>query len=382
MLLGAGELGKEFTLAAQRLGQYVIAVNSYPNSPAMQVADESIVIDLLDGAELDIIINKIKPNIIVPDVETIRCEKLFVYEKQGISVVPSAKANNFIANRKFLRDLADKILDIKTLKHQYAKTLEELKKAVKEVGMPCIVKPIRSSFGEGKSKIITESDIEKAWDISQKVIRGNLNDVLVEEYVKFEAEFTLLTITQKFGSTLFCPAIGQRQKLGQYKESWQPIAISEIHLSEAERIAKLITQNLGGSGIWGFEYFISDGNLYFSGIAPRPHDNGIVTLINTQNANIFELHLKAILGIPISEIKLEKSGASSIIYAKEKLEHYNVYGLEHSSLIPNSEVILFGKADSIQNRKMGVALVSGNSGFDIEILKSDAKKLAERIIIE
>ncbi|MFI5164792.1 MAG: formate-dependent phosphoribosylglycinamide formyltransferase, partial [Bacteroidia bacterium] len=242
LLLGSGELGKEFTIAVKRLGAYVIAVDSYDHAPAQQVADEREVISMLDGGSLDVIVAKHKPDIIVPEIEAIRTERFYDYEKQGIQVIPSARAANFTMNRKAIRDLASKELKLKTAKYAYAKTLDEFTKAVHEIGIPCVVKPLMSSSGKGQSVVRSEADIEKSWLYAMSGTRGDLMEVIIEEFIKFDSEITLLTVTQKNGKTLFCPPIGHRQERGDYQESWQPHAMSESHLKEAQHMADKVTR--------------------------------------------------------------------------------------------------------------------------------------------
>ena len=318
LLLGSGELGKEVVIALQRLGQYVVAVDSYPNAPAMQVAHDFEVINMLDGDALDEIVKKHNPNIIVPEVESIRTERFYDYEKQGFKVVPSAKAANFTMNRKAIRDLAAIDLKIKTAKYKYATSYEELSDAVNFCGMPCVVKPLMSSSGKGQSVIRTHEDIKVSWEYAIEGSRGDLMEVIVEEFVEFDYEITLLTLTQDNNKTLFCPPIGHRQERGDYQESWQPMTMQEAHLQEAQNMAKEVTNALGGSGVWGVEFFIAKDGVYFSELSPRPHDTGMVTLANTQNYNEFELHARAILGIPVPEINLLKNGASAVILANSE----------------------------------------------------------------
>ena len=356
LLLGSGELGKEFTIAAQRIGQTVIAVDSYENAPAMQVANGYEVINMLDGTALDAIVAKHNPDYIVPEIEAIRTERFYDYEKQGITVVPSAKAANFTMNRKAIRDLAAKDLGLKTAKYQYATTGEELQKAVAEVGMPCVVKPLMSSSGKGQSTIKTEADIEKAWNYALEGSRGDVVEVIVEAFVNFNSEITLLTVTQRNNPTLFCAPIGHRQERGDYQESWQPALVSDKDLFEAQDMAEKVTEALGGAGIFGVEFFIADDGVYFSELSPRPHDTGMVTLAGTQNFNQFELHLRAILGFPIFEIKLEKAGASAVISAKENSETIAYAGLEKIAALPKTDFRIFGKKTSRPYRRMGVAL--------------------------
>ncbi|CAM3998614.1 formate-dependent phosphoribosylglycinamide formyltransferase [Flavobacterium antarcticum] len=379
LLLGSGELGKEFTIAAQRIGQTVIAVDSYENAPAMQVANGFEVINMLNGAELDRIVAKHKPDYIVPEIEAIRTERFYDYEKQGITVVPSAKAANFTMNRKAIRDLAAKELGLKTAKYQYATTSEELQKAVAEVGMPCVVKPLMSSSGKGQSTIKVEADIEKAWNYALEGSRGDMIEVIVEAFVNFNSEITLLTVTQINNPTLFCAPIGHRQERGDYQESWQPAIISDKDLFEAQDMAEKVTEALGGAGIFGVEFFIADDGVYFSELSPRPHDTGMVTLAGTQNFNQFELHLRAILGFPIFEIKLEKAGASAVISAKENSEDITYSGLEKIAALPKTDFRIFGKKTSRPCRRMGVALTYDTLETPIEEVVERAVEAAKLV---
>ena len=381
LLLGSGELGKEVVIALQRLGQYVIAVDSYPDAPAMQVAHEFEVINMLDGDALDKIIKKHNPNIIVPEVESIRTERFYDYEKQGFKVVPSAKAANFTMNRKAIRDLAAIDLKIKTAKYKYATSYEELRDAVDFCGMPCVVKPLMSSSGKGQSVIRTHEDIKVSWEYAIEGSRGDLMEVIVEEFVEFDYEITLLTLTQDNNKTLFCSPIGHRQERGDYQESWQPMTMQEAHLQEAQNMAKEVTNALGGSGIWGVEFFIAKDGVYFSELSPRPHDTGMVTLANTQNYNEFELHARAILGIPVPEINLLKNGASAVILANsEKSDFPQITGTEKAALIENTDFKIFGKPSTRKYRRMAVALAYGNGSTDELVNK--AKEVASYISID
>ncbi|WP_405202714.1 formate-dependent phosphoribosylglycinamide formyltransferase [Dokdonia sp. LLG6352-1] len=376
VLLGSGELGKEFIIAAQRLGQTVIAVDSYDNAPAMQVADGREVINMLDGKALDALVAKHSPDYIVPEIEAIRTERLYDYEKQGITVIPSAKAANFTMNRKSIRDLAAKDLGLKTANYRYATSAQELQKAVKEVGIPCVVKPLMSSSGKGQSTIKTPDDIQRAWDYSQEGSRGDVAEVIVEAFVNFNYEITLLTLTQHDGNTLFCPPIGHRQERGDYQESWQPAAMQEDHLKTAQDMAAQVTAALGGAGIWGVEFFIGDDGVYFSELSPRPHDTGMVTLANTQNYNEFELHLRAVLGLPIKEITQERIGASAVILATAHSENPGFTGINTLATAPKSDFRLFGKPTSRPYRRMGVVVTYDDLNGDITEVVSRAKKLA------
>lgn len=382
MLLGSGELGKEFTIAAQRLGQFIIAVDSYNDAPAQQVADVREVIDMLNGEDLDRIVALHQPDIIVPEIEAIRTEIFYDFEKKGIQVVPSAKAANFTMNRKAIRDLAAKELGLRTAKYEYATSLEELKSAVSAIGIPCVVKPLMSSSGKGQSYIKSEADIEKAWQYALEGGRGDYVEVIVEAFVKFNSEITLLTVTQKNGETLFCPPIGHRQERGDYQESWQPALVKPEHLKEAQEMAKKVTGALTGFGIWGVEYFLADEGVYFSELSPRPHDTGMVTLAGTQNFNEFELHLRAVLGLPIPEITLERAGASAVILASKESQLPKFTGVEKAANYVKSDFKLFGKPTSRPYRRMGVALAYDTVGTDVVGLVEKAKKVASEIKVE
>ena len=382
LLLGSGELGKEFTIAAQRIGQTVIAVDNYENAPAMQVANGFEVINMLEGSELDRIVLKHQPDFIVPEIEAIRTERFYDYEIQGIMEVPSAKAANFTMNRKAIRDLASKDLGLKTANYRYARTSEELKKAVLEVGIPCVVKPLMSSSGKGQSTIKSESDIEKAWNYAVEGSRGDVVEVIVEAFVKFNSEITLLTVVQNNNPTLFCAPIGHRQERGDYQESWQPARISESDLIEAQKMAQKVTEALGGAGLFGVEFFLTDEGVYFSELSPRPHDTGMVTLAGTQNFNELELHLRAILSFPIYEITIEKAGASAVILALENSLNPTYEGIEKIASLPKTDFRIFGKPTSRPYRRMGVSLVNSHLETPIEQIVELAKEAAKLIKVK
>jgi len=379
LLLGSGELGKEFVIAAQRIGQTVIAVDSYEKAPAMQVAHEFEVINMLDGTELDRIIAKHQPDFIVPEIEAIRTERFYDYEKQGITVVPSAKAANFTMNRKAIRDLASKELGLRTANYRYATSSEELQKAVTEVSIPCVVKPLMSSSGKGQSTIKSEEDITKAWNYAVEGSRGDMVEVIVEAFVNFNSEITLLTVTQNNNPTLFCAPIGHRQERGDYQESWQPAKVSDKDLFEAQDMAEKVTEALGGAGLFGVEFFLTDEGVYFSELSPRPHDTGMVTLANTQNFNEFELHLRAILSLPIPQITLEKKGASAVILATENSTNPSFSGIEKVAGLPKTDFRLFGKPTSRPYRRMGVVLANDALETPIEEVTERAKETAKLI---
>lgn len=381
LLLGSGELGKEFVIAAQRLGQTVIAVDSYANAPAMQVAHAHEVINMLDGEALDSLVVKHNPDYIIPEIEAIRTERFYDYEKQGYTVIPSAKAANYTMNRKSIRDLAAKELGLKTATYRYATSAKELEDAVTVIGMPCVVKPLMSSSGKGQSTIKTKEDISKAWEYSQEGSRGDVAEVIVEGFVNFNYEITLLTVTQRDGDTLFCPPIGHRQERGDYQESWQPAMMTPEHLETAQNMAAKVTEALDGAGIWGVEFFIADDGVYFSELSPRPHDTGMVTLANTQNFNEFELHLRAVLGLPIPEITQERIGASAVILANDYSENPTFQGIETIASAKKSDFRLFGKPSSRPYRRMGVVVTYDELQGDIKEVTKRAKELASKVTV-
>lgn len=379
LLLGSGELGKELVIALQRLGQHVIAVDSYAGAPAMQVAHEFEVINMLDGDALDKIVAKHKPDLIVPEIEAIRTERFYDYEKQGITVVPSAKAANFTMNRKAIRDMAAKDLNLRTAKYQYATTLEDFTKAVEEIGIPCVVKPLMSSSGKGQSVVKTKDDIQKSWNYALEGSRGDYKEVIVEEFIKFHSEITLLTVTQKNSPTLFCPPIGHRQERGDYQESWQPCAISPQDLKDAHDMADKVTRALTGAGIWGVEFFLTDKGVYFSELSPRPHDTGMVTLAGTQNLSEFELHARAILALPIPEITLERAGASAVVLATAEGKNPIYTGVEEVLREKNCDLRIFNKPTTRPYRRMAVVLIYDKPSVDVNKVKEDAIALAKNI---
>lgn len=381
LLLGSGELGKEFVIAAKRKGQYVVACDSYANAPAMQVADECEVFSMLDGDALDAAVAKHKPDIIVPEIEAIRTERLYEFEKQGVQVVPSAKAVNYTMNRQAIRDLAAKELGLKTAKYFYAKSLEELKEAAQKVGFPCVVKPLMSSSGKGQSVVKSADDLEHAWIYGCEGSRGDIKELIIEEFIKFDSEITLLTVTQKNGPTLFCPPIGHVQISGDYRESFQPAPVKPEHLLEAQEMAAKVTEALTGAGIWGVEFFLSNENgVYFSELSPRPHDTGMVTLAGTQNLSEFELHCRAVLGLPIPEITQERYGASAVILsdiASQEAPRYR--GEEEVCKETNTYLRIFGKPTTRKNRRMGVVVCYAPNGSDLDALRDKCKAAAAKV---
>lgn len=380
LLLGSGELGKEFAIAMARLGQRVIAVDSYDGAPAQQVTPCREVIDMLDGASMDRLVEKYKPDLIVPEIEAIRTERLYDYEARGIQVVPSARAANFTMNRRSIRDLAALELGIRTAHYRYATSFEELEVAAKEIGIPCVVKPLMSSSGKGQSTVRSEADLKAAWEAAIGKGRGDLVEVIIEGFIEFESEITLLTVTQKSGVTLFCPPIGHRQERGDYQESWLPCSISPSQLQEAQEMAQKVTEALGGSGIWGVEFFLTKGGVVFSELSPRPHDTGMVTLAPCLNLNEFELHARAVLGLPIPMIELRRSAASAVVLADFDSPNPPLFqGIEDALSDPRIDVRVFGKPSARVNRRMAVVVASDVIGSPTIDLRNAATQAAAKI---
>lgn len=381
MLLGSGELGKEFAIAAKRAGAYVIACDKYAGAPAMQMADEHEVFDMLDGDLLEAAVKKHHPDIIVPEIEAIRTERLFEFEKQGIQIVPSARAVNYTMNRRAIRDLAAKELGIRTAKYFYAKTFEEFKKAADEIGFPCVVKPLMSSSGHGQSYVHNDDELTEAYREAMEEGRGDVKEVIIEEFIDFDSEFTLLTVTQKNGPTLFCPPIGHIQKGGDYRESWQPYSIKDEQLEMAKRMAAKVTSALTGFGIWGVEFFLTkQGEVIFSELSPRPHDTGMVTLSHSTNLNEFELHFRAVMGLPIPAIHLEHAGASAVVLSPMESNEPLDYNLTDVCNADRSRVRIFNKPIAHVGRRMGVVLCYDNVNCDMDALRNKAKRLAKTVL--
>lgn len=381
LLLGSGELGKEFTIAAKRMGQHVTACDSYPGAPAMQVADESMAFDMLSADALREAVDRAEPDIIVPEIEAIRTECLYDFEKSGIQVVPSARAVNYTMNRREIRELAAVELGLRTARYRYAASEEEMKSAVEYVGLPCVVKPLMSSSGHGQSVIRSREDIPCAWETACHGARGDVMEVIVEEFIHFDYEITLLTVTQKCGPTLFCAPVGHVQKSGDYRESWQPAVVDSRYLEEARTMAGKITSALTGCGIWGVEFFVKRGvGVYFSELSPRPHDTGMVTLAGTQNLNEFELHLRAVLGLPIPSIELLKSGVSRpILSTVEASRPVEFSGLSEALSAERTDFRNFGKPKVWCGRRVGVMLGYAAADADIDTLRSKVKAAASHI---
>ena len=381
MLLGSGELGKEFTIAAKRAGVYVVACDHYDNAPAMQVADEREVFEMLDAKALENAVRKHHPDIIVPEIEAIRTEKLFDFENEGIQVTPSARAVNFTMNRRAIRDLAARELGLRTAKYFYAKTFDEFKKAADEIGFPCVVKPLMSSSGHGQSYVHNDDELEAAFKDAMEGARGDVKEVIIEEFIDFDSEFTLLTVTQKNGPTLFCPPIGHVQKGGDYRESWMPYQLPAEALKAAEHMADEVTKALTGYGIWGVEFFLTkQGEVIFSELSPRPHDTGMVTLSHCTNLSEFELHFRAIMGLPIPAIHLEHNGASAVIMSdKESTEPLN-YNLLDVCNEDHARVRIFGKPIAHRGRRMGVVVCYDEIGSSMDALRDKTKRLAQTVL--
>ncbi len=381
LLLGSGELGKEFTIAAKRAGQYVIACDKYDNAPAMQVADEREVFSMLDGDALTAVVEKHKPDLIVPEIEAIRTERLFDFEKEGIQVVPSARAVNYTMNRRAIRDLAAKELGLRTAKYFYAKTFDEFKKAADEIGFPCVVKPLMSSSGHGQSYVHNDDELQEAFRDAMEEGRGDVKEVIIEEFIDFDSEFTLLTVTQKNAPTIFCPPIGHVQKGGDYRESWMPYHISDEALKQAEHMADEVTKALTGYGLWGVEFFLTkQGEVIFSELSPRPHDTGMVTLSHCTNLSEFELHFRTVMGLPIPAIHLEHSGASAVVLSPVESDRPLDYNLNDVCSEDHARVRIFGKPVAHVGRRMGVVVCYDKVGCDMTALRDKTKRLAKTVL--
>lgn len=381
MLLGSGELGKELVIAAKRAGLYVVACDRYDNAPAMQVADEREIFSMLDGDALAAAVARHNPDIIVPEIEAIRTERLFDFEAQGIQVVPSAKAVNYTMNRRAIRDLASRELGLRTAKYFYAKTFEEFKNAADAIGFPCVVKPLMSSSGHGQSYVHNDDELQQAFTEAMEGSRGDVREVIIEEFIDFDSEFTLLTVTQKNGKTLFCPPIGHVQKGGDYRESWQPFQLPEDELRKAEDMAEKVTRALTGAGLWGVEFFLTkQGEVIFSELSPRPHDTGMVTLGHTTNLSEFELHFRAVMGLPIAGIHLEHAGASAVVLSPSETNDPLPYNFFDALKEDYTRVRIFGKEEAHVGRRMGVVLCYGEPTADTTLLRDKAKRLAKTVL--
>jgi len=379
MLLGSGELGKEVAIAAKRLGCYVIACDRYKNAPAMQVSDQFSVLNMNNDNELKKVISDYKPDIIIPEIEALAVDSLREIE-ENIKVIPNARATAITMNRDKIRDLASNELKIRTAKFSYAINKSELISHAESIGYPLLIKPVMSSSGKGQSLVNKKQDLEKAWNLAIEKSRGKSNKIIIEEFIEFDLEITLLTIRQASGKTLFCPPIGHEQKDGDYQCSWQPAELKESVLENAQKIAKRVTDNLGGVGLFGVEFFIKGDEVVFSELSPRPHDTGLVTLIS-QNLNEFELHLRAILGIPIPEIVCADASASRVILATQPNRDVRYKGIEEALSQSNTNIFIFGKPTSTKGRRMGVAVAKAKTITEAR-LKADKAAQSVQLINE
>lgn len=374
MMLGSGELGKEVVIELQRFGVEVIAVDRYPNAPAMQVAHRSYAINMLDGEALKSLVYQEKPDLIVPEIEAIATDKLIELEDEGYNVVPTARATRLTMDREGIRRLAAEELGLKTSHYKFADTYEEYKSAVLEIGLPCVIKPVMSSSGKGQSTIKTEADIDAAWDYSQAGGRTGEGRIIVEGFVDFDYEITLLTVRSVSG-TQYCAPIGHIQKDGDYRESWQPQVMSDEALKQSQEMAKAVTDNLGGYGIFGVEIFIKGDTAIFSEVSPRPHDTGLVTLVS-QDLSEFALHARAILGLPIPAIRQLGYSASAVILVEGESNQVAFSGIDAALAEPDTHIRLFGKPEVKGKRRMGVALALSDS---IEGARQKARNAAAKV---
>lgn len=377
LLLGSGELGKEFAIAAQRLGCHVVACDSYDGAPAMQVADEREVFPMLDGAKLGAAIEKHRPDLVVPEIEAIRTETLQEYEAKGFHIVPSARAAFMTMNRDRIRDVAASELGLRTSRYRYAESLAAMETAVREIGLPVVVKPVMSSSGKGQLTVRTADEIRHAWEYAVANMRGDRAKVIVEEFIPFDYEITLLTVRTREGDCVFCPPIGHRQERGDYRESWQPQAMDPRLLRDAQEMARKVTGDLGGAGIFGVEFFVTSTEVIFSELSPRPHDTGMVTMIS-QNLTQFDLHCRAILGLPVPEPVLYGPAASAVILADRDAESFD-FEIDTAALQPPAtDLRIFGKPTTRPYRRMGVGLARGAT---TDAARAAALKVAQSVTI-
>lgn len=361
MLLGSGELGREVVISAKRLGQFVIAVDRYPDAPAMQLADKAIVIDMLDGEQLEKIIKEQQPDFIIPEVEAIRTEKLIELENQGFKIIPTANATFLTMDRKAIRERAAEVLGLRTARYAFADSYQEFVEKSESIGFPMVIKPLMSSSGKGQTTIKNKDELNFAWEQACQGSRGDKQKIILEEYIDFESEITLLTIRQRNGETLFVDPIAHRQENGDYQESWIPANISTRQLEQAKQMAKSVTDDLGGAGLFGVEFFMTKDEVIFSELSPRPHDTGMVTLIS-QNLSEFDLHVRAILGLPIPKIeRYAKASASSVILAKKETKNFEFSGIEKALATEDVDVRIFRKPETRPGRRMGVVLASAET---------------------
>jgi phosphoribosylglycinamide formyltransferase 2 len=374
LLLGAGELGKEFVISAKRLGCEVIACDSYDGAPAQQMADSRETFDMLDPESLRQVIRKHKPSIIVPEIEAIRTEVLFEFEAAGLQVVPSARAVNLTMNRDKIRDLVSDELGVRTARFAYGESQEDCARIGQHMGYPLVIKPVMSSSGKGQSVLYSPTEISEGWRYACEGMRGDRQRVIIEEFIDFQYEITLLTVRTRLGETLFCPPIGHRQERGDYQESWQPVRILDHLLAKAQNVARIVTGNLGGVGIFGVELFITENDVIFSELSPRPHDTGMVTLVS-QNLSEFDLHARSILGLPIPRIELYGPSASHVVLAADHGNRVDYSGVDAAMAVPGVDVRIFGKQTSRPFRRMAVCLARGDTIQEARERARQASKL-------
>jgi len=368
LLLGSGELGKELVIEAKRLGLEVIAIDKYNNAPAMQVADDSYVIDMTNKNVLKNTIRSLNPDFVVPEIEALSIDALKELEEEGVKVIPNARTVEITMNRDKIRDLASNDLKIRTAKYIYVFKYDDLDKKAVEIGFPLLLKPLMSSSGKGQSLVEREEDLLKAWSDAQTNSRGNVNGVILEEFIDFDYEFTLLTVRKDNGENVFCLPIGHIQSKGDYQSSWQPLEMNPSLINEAKKMTNLILNNLNGPGIYGVEFFVKGNEVIFSELSPRPHDTGMVTLVS-QNINEFELHLRAFLNLPIPKITIIKPSATRVILSEKEAINPRYTGLNEALNLENTKVLFFGKTTAKKGRRMGVVLASNN---DLNLARQNA----------
>ena len=368
LLLGSGELGKELVIEAKRLGLEVIAIDKYNNAPAMQVADDSYVIDMTNKDVLKNTIRNLNPDFVVPEIEALSIDALKELEEEGVKVIPNARTVEITMNRDKIRDLASNDLKIRTAKFIYVFNYDDLDKKAGEIGFPLLLKPLMSSSGKGQSLVEREEDLLKAWSDAQTNSIGNVNGVILEEFIDFDYEFTLLTVRKDNGENVFCLPIGHIQCKGDYQSSWQPLEMNSFLINEAKKMTNQILNNLNGPGIYGVEFFVKGNEVIFSELSPRPHDTGMVTLVS-QNINEFELHLRAFLNLPIPKITIIKPSATRVILSEKEAINPRYTGLNEALNLENTKVILFGKTTAKKGRRMGVVLASNN---DLNLARQNA----------
>ena len=376
LMLGSGELGREFAISAKRLGAYVVACDAYDGAPAMQVADAREVFSMLDGAKLREAVERHRPDFIVPEIEAIRTSVLAELEDEGFTVVPSARAAQLTMNRDAIRDLAAHDLGLVTSKYRYAKNLEEVRAAAAHTGFPCVIKPVMSSSGKGQSTVREEARLEEAWDYACANMRGDRSRVIVEQFVDFDYEITLLTVRHKGGVT-FCPPIGHRQERGDYQESWQPTPMTEAAIAKAQDMARKVVDDLGGYGLFGVEFFVKGEEVIFSELSPRPHDTGMVTLVS-QNLTEFDLHARAVMGLPVPPQMRARPSASAVILAEQDSDDLSYDGLADALAESGTDLRIFAKPTSRPYRRMGVALATAG---DTDEARRKARDAAAKVRI-